>query len=537
VSVLRTVAVHPPAALDHRPGLFAALREAFPTICFEGRAAAELGGLAAMVELGGQRVAVAAAAAGTPALALLESEAEPTGTAAVEFGDSGTLDRRLRGQTLSDRHIAETAQLALTAGDETIARGAAGPLWTRNGNLDVAALAPAELADEEPLRLRLRAGRCLALLPLIELLRRLDGTGGWQPPPLRAVFLLDDPNLHWPSYGFVKLRELADHGERHGYHLALAMVPLDAWFAHPQAASLLRQRRSLSLLVHGNDHLAQELGRGGDEDALALAAQARRRVAGFEDRYGVAVSPVMAPPHEACSEAVAAALPRTGFEAITMTRPFPWLATGPGQWLAATEECGRLTGWRPADLTPAGLPVMLRHPLAGSGYSPSEVVLRAYLDQPLILYGHQNDLADGLEVLAQRTAEVAELGTARWSSLGELAAGSFERRREGELLYVRPYGRRIDLEVPADVAAVVVERPPGSRAEDSVVTPTGLAGFGERFAVDSGRRLELRLLSADAVSPTAVPTPRRRLWPVARRIAAEARDRVAPVERLVSSRR
>jgi hypothetical protein len=533
VSAGRVVGVAPAAALSRSATLFAALAEAFPTIRFEGREPGGLGGLDALVELGGTGAAEAAAASGVPALALLNLEAPAGRAEKITLGAAPSLDRRLRGRTLTDHHLGAPAPLPVPAGAAVLAEGRGGPLWTRTGRLDVASSAPVELGDDEQLRMRLRGGRCLALLPLLELLRGLEEGEGWQPPPPRATFLLDDPNLHWPSYGFVNLRELAEHGDRHGYHLALAMVPLDGWFAHPEAASLVRERRSLSLLVHGNDHLAHELGRA-DGAALALAAQAQRRIAAFERRGGLGVSRVMAPPHEACSEAIARALPRTGFEAVTMTRPFPWLARRPDEWLAATPQAGRLAGWHPADLTPTGLPVMLRHPLGGRGHSPDELVLRAYLDQPLILYGHQADLADGLDLLAELAADVGRLGPVSWGSLAALAATNLERRREGECLRVRPYGRRVEVDVPAGVSTLIVERPPGSVADDTVRGPAASVRFGEPLAVTPGERVELNLVAADAVSPASVSGPRPRAWPVARRIAAEARDRAAPLRRRVA---
>lgn len=534
MSAERTVGVHPAAELARRPELFAALAEAFPSVRFEAREATELAGIDALVELGSKEVAGAAAGAGIPSLGLLQPESPAGPSTEIELADIEGLDRRLRGRTLLDVHLAGLVPLEVPATGDVLAQHRGDPVWIRDSLLDIAAAAPAELTAGEQLRMRLRGERCLALLPLLELLRRVEGGEGWQPPPLRASFLLDDPNLHWPSYGFLKLRELADHGDRHGYHLALAMVPLDAWFAHPRAATLLRERTSLSLLVHGNDHLAQELGRA-DAGALALAAQAQRRVDAFEKRSGVPVSRVMAPPHEACSEPIALALPRAGFEAITMTRPFPWLAPSE-QWLASPREAGRLTGWRPADLTPTGLPVMLRHPMGGDGHSPSEVVLRAYLNQPLILYGHQEDLAGGLDALAAQAADVGRFGAVRWGSLGNLAASNFERRHEGERLHLRPYGRRLEVDVPAEVTELVVERPPGSAADDVVRSQAASVPFGEPFAVAAGERVELTLIAPDAVSPASVPAPPRRAWPVARRIAAEARDRAAPLRRRAASR-
>lgn len=532
--VERVVGVVPPAALSRAAGLLEALGEAFPAIRFEGREPDELGGIEAVVELGGEGGARAAAASGIPALALLGPEASAGSSTEVALGDAGGLDRRLRGRTLADAHLGLPTPATVPPGGEVLATGPTGPLWIRDGRLDVAVLEPAELARGEQLRMRLRGGRFLALLPLIELLRAVEGGEGWQPPPPRAAFLLDDPNLHRPSYGFVDLGALADHGDRHGYHLALAMVPLDGWFAHSKAAALVRERDPLSLLIHGNDHLAQELGRA-NGNALAIAAQAQRRIEAFERRSGVSVSRVMAPPHEACSEAIADALPRTGFEAITMTRPFPWLARSADQWLAETPH-SRLTGWHPADVAPSGLPVLQRHPLRGDGHSPGEVVLRAYLDQPLILYGHQEDLADGLDRLAESAADVNRLGPVRWASLGDLAATNVERRQEGDRLRLRPYGRRVAVEVPDSVSTLIVERPPGSTSDDMVHASTADVAFGEPLAVTPGERVELTLVAADAVSPAAVPAPPRRAWPVARRIAAEARDRVAPLRRRIASR-
>ena len=65
------------------------------------------------------------------------------------------------------------------------------------------ASAPAELDPEEPLRARLAPGRCLALLALVHLIRGVLGERDADTGPLRAAFVFDDPNLHWPSYGHV----------------------------------------------------------------------------------------------------------------------------------------------------------------------------------------------------------------------------------------------------------------------------------------------------------------------------------------------
>ncbi|HET9197650.1 MAG TPA: hypothetical protein VFN92_05260 [Solirubrobacterales bacterium] len=536
MSRVQLVGVHPGAELRRRPRLFRALSEAFPEVRFEAREAGETAGLDALIELGGETEARAAAAGGLRALAALVGERERGPEIDVDFTSSPEIDQRLHRQALPDRHLRGVQPLAALGGTDLLASFPDGPAWTREDLLDIVAVIPEELAEDEPLRARLGGERSLALLPLLELLRGLTAETAWRPAAPRAAFLLDDPNLRWPSYGFLSLPQLDRHAAEHRYHLSLAMVPLDARVAHPGAVRLLRESPRLSLCVHGNDHFGAELGRAREEDeALALAAQSLRRIAAFEQRAGLEVSRVMVPPHEECSEAMAGALARTGFAAISMTRPFPWLSPPPLHWLTAAGE-GALAGWDPADVTASGLPVLLRHPLAADHFSLAELALRAYLDQPLILYGHHDDLAEGLDVLAERSDSVNRLGAVRWGSLQELAAGNASWRLEGDLLRLRPYSRRIAFDVPPEARQAVVE-PPWDADGETVETPTGAIPAGEPFAVAGGAALDLRLRRADAVSPETVASPARRPWPLMRRLAGETRDRLAPARRRLRPQR
>jgi hypothetical protein len=487
-----------------------------------------MAGLDALVEFGGESEARTAAAAGLPAIAAISPESDSGPATVVDFAAETDLDRRLHGQALPDRHLAGIAPLEPGRGVEILARVADAPVWFREGRLNVVAVAAAELAEAEPLRERLGRERSLALLPLVEMLRKLTVETAWQPPPLRATFLLDDPNLHWPSYGFLSLPDLGRHAAEHDYHLALAMVPLDARVAHPKAARLLRDSEEISLCIHGNDHFGGELGRVREQgEALALAAQALRRIEAFEQRTGVPVSRVMVPPHEECSEPMAAVLARTGLAAISMTRPFPWLSPPPQHWLSATGDGQALAGWQPADITESGMPVLLRHPFADSRFSPAEAAIRVYLDQPLILYGHHDDLAEGLDVLAERSTAVNRLGPVQWGSMGEIAAANISQRLEGDLLRLRPHSRQITVDIPPEARQVVVE-PPWNAAGELVRTPNGAVPIGEPFDIPDPGPLKLHLQRPDSVAPHAVPAPPKSPWPLVRRVAGETRDRLAP---------
>jgi hypothetical protein len=282
---------------------------------------------------------------------------------------------------------------------------------------------PDELAQDEALRERLQPGRNRALLGLMRFLVDLTAHLRPTPPPLHAAFVIDDPNLRRSRYGHLDYAELLGDARAHGYHVSIAMVPLDGRLAHRdgKATRLFREgRKHLSLCIHGNDHDGPELGRPTrEEDARALIAQALRRTGAFERRTGLSVDRVMVPPHERVSEPVARALRACGFDAVCTTRPYPWVAdTLERHWLARPPEAGPLAAWGPVDLVAGGLPVLLR---AEFNHPREDLALRAFLAQPLILYGHHELLAGGPGALAEAAAQINRLGDVRWCSLGEMA--------------------------------------------------------------------------------------------------------------------
>jgi hypothetical protein len=452
----------------------------------------------------------------------------------LALSTSSLLDQRLRGAMLPDVHLAAAlggeAAISVEPGGEVLASADGQPAWARAGSLQRALLIPAELGPREALRERLCDRRSAALLPLLHFLRVQTEAIRWQPPAARAALLFDDPNLHWPSYGFVKLGELGRHARDHDYHVALATVPLDAWFAHPAALRALRKSDgAISLLVHGNDHDGGELGRiESEDDALSLAAQALRRVEAFGRRTGVGVDRVMVPPHEACSQATLSGLRRCAFEAITMTRPYPWVEFEPHSWLARPEETGALVGWGPAEFV-EGVPTLLRHPIADR--SAAELTLRAFLDQPLILYGHHEDALGGPEALLEAVEEVNRIEPAKWCSLSEIAATSFETRQDDSRLSVRLLTRKAQIEITAGIEELTIELPAiGVDPDQQILRIDGKeVNPGEPLRVDTSTSLEITLSPRDAIDPAAVPAPRRRPLAVARRLASEGRDRLRPL--------
>jgi hypothetical protein len=446
------IGVLPQGARAARTRLFDALEHAYP-IRFEeiafgdgGVALADLDGLLA---IGAE--SPAELPAGVPCLrALGEERASAGATASVAVSAHPSLARALHGAQLSDRWTDSLPTQALGPGQVTLAATDGAPAWVLapaatelvaaapdgaatepdaatpdTAPAELVSAAPAELAPGEALRERLAPGRCLALLALVHFVRRVTRDRALQAP-LDAAFVLDDPNLHWPRYGHVRYAEIARHAQEHGYHMVIAMPPIDGWLAHPRAVRVFREHPDrLSLCVHGDDHLGPELGRiHSPSEGRALADRALARAAAFQRRTGIPYERVMVPPHEQLTEAAAHGLFTAGFASVCVSRPYPWIApTRPGAAAALSTgppQRGALAGWEPRELVAGGLPVLLR---TGFNAPREDLVLRAFLGQPLILYGHHDLLADGLDVLADATAAIDALGDVRWGSLATIARG------------------------------------------------------------------------------------------------------------------
>jgi hypothetical protein len=456
---------------------------------------------------------------------------EPGGGTAVTFESARELDRRLRGAELADPAAASAVRLGADGGT-VLARSSDGPLWMRRGEHDRVAVPPKPLEAGTPLQSLLRAEDWLSLLPLLHFLRETTAAEASDPPPLRASFLVDDPNLHRPRYGHISYPELVAHSDQHGYHTAFATVPLDAWLVHRGAARLFREHRDrISLLFHGNDHLKRELGRERTgPETRAMLAQARRRIARLERQAGVEVDRVMAPPHGACSLETMRTLPAVGFEAACVSRPYPWLDGPPPE--------RPLAAWHAATMVAAGTPVVPRIPIADAR---GELPLRAFLDQPLVVYGHHQDVAGGLEPFAELAGLINAFGDVRWTGVTAISRSNYSTRIEGGELVVGALARRVDVEVPAGVEALRVElaAPEESPAWREVVVDgtrrelrdAGSVWSSEAVPVRPGARVGVEVPVPAPIDPHDVARPRGGPWPLARRVLVEARDRIEPVRR------
>ncbi len=530
-----TVALIPGSARIAYRELFRALEEAYP-VRFVGSSGSDIGSAdGVIVTPGGRRPERLT----IPCLVLEGPRAEEQRgfSFAVEMSRCAGLDRALHGQRLMEHNRKAPGPVAIENGSRVLAVAAGKPIWARSDaggtDCETASALPSELEDREFLRDHLTAGRFWSLLPIVHFLKRISCDAAETAQVRRACFVIDDPNPRFSSYGHVRFHDLARDARECNYHVAVATIPLDLLLPGRGAVSVFQESPSeLSLVVHGNDHVHRELERRrGAVEAEMVILSAAARVARFEKRAGIRIERVMCPPHGGCSPETLAALFRCGFLGLAASRPFPWEGFDDHRrW--------RLGGWLPAQLAGGGCPVVPRYPLSRD---LDDLVFRALLGQPLVLYCHQADLRDGLEPFRVAAARVAELGDVEWMSLASIMRGNARCREKDGVATVTVYSRDVRIRRPA-APTVRVEVPRVFEVGDLVrlvvdgttheVQPRTDGAASITLAnVPKGDEFRIQLSARGNLAAAPIRNLRPRAWPLARRAMTEMRDRALPLVR------
>lgn len=370
--------------------------------------------------------------------------------AEISFSQSTKLPKLLRG-----RKVVAVQGLPIGSGlleGEILAEVRRVPVWTtrlENGvRHDVNIQVAPWVAGEDRLFQHLNGQNFMRLLPLIEWMRAISDWGKWEKPPVRASFMFDDPYLHTSSYGFISFTQLAEEGKMNDFHTGLAMVPLDTYYANGRAVRIFRDNKKvLSLLFHGNNHVFRELaGDGTEDDCYSLVIEALTRIKSLEKRTGLKVDKVMAPPHGAFGVRMMRVCASLGFEAACVTWGSIWSSNKDHYWT-------RLLGAEPSRVI-EGLPVIPRMRMAME--AKNQILLSAYLGQPVVLVGHHWDIANGFDILRELAAFINGLGDVRWGSTAEIARSNFWWCLEGETLIVKPFSRLMEFFVPENVREIII---------------------------------------------------------------------------------
>jgi hypothetical protein len=535
----KKIAVAPEAEFQARRRLFGLLSELYP-VDFISEPAAMASTFDAAIVWGDLKTKGAFPIEAVPECLLISAAEEPIVSvekATVKFGSAASLDPCFRDQTMIDECLGSFPALRVQEADEVICAVHSRPYWIerRMGRsvVSVIALAPEEFAEQQTVYDHFNRRRWVRLLPVLHFLKRLVKDSDWETPPVRACLMFDDPNLHWPTYGFIDLRKLVRHAQEFNYHVCSAMVPLDGWFVSAPVAALFKEHKAnISLCMHGNDHAYVELGAPLDADGFTkLLAQGLRRIEAFEKRSGVPVSRVMVPPYGAFREEVADPMLNLRYHAACVSR-------------ASLTAWNKNKVWPPsfghpvAEFVGSGLPVIPRHVMAPGHEGAYR--LAAFLNQPIIPHGHHQDCADGFDLLANIAGCINSLGNVIWSDMASLSRSNYLLKRNGDSLMIKMLARHISVPISANVKEIAVERPwiSGGNEPELLICS---AGNGRRFSaraggkspmipIEGGCNLEVISPPPHAIDPRQVKPPSFQVWSTARRILSEARDRIAPLK-------
>jgi hypothetical protein len=371
----------------------------------------------------------------------------------VKFADDPEVPFPFRGESLRAKVAVEGQVLSLTGRERVLASTESGPVWAVGTEGDTrhfkSGFACPHIPAEENLAEVLNGERFLEILPLLHWIREISAGNKYENPPLRASFIFDDPNLHWPSYGYIDFRRIAIQAARENYHVAIATIPLDTWFTHAATAQVFRKNaRHLSLAIHGNNHLKQELARDYTPSArVSLLRQAVHRIERLENKVGLQVCRVMIPPHGACSEEMLEELPKCGFEAACISHGSLRAHNRDRLWT-------RNLGYPPSELV-QGCPILPRWGMAGN--VTNTILLAAFLGQPILLRGHHQDLKNGMELLDHLAGFINRLGPVSWPNMTGLCRMNYQWRMDGRTCRVKPLGGKITVRVPDQAVQLVIE--------------------------------------------------------------------------------
>lgn len=419
----------------------------------------------------------------------------------------------------------------------TLADKAGAPIWAVQANSHCyqhyVALPIPELNNNEPIFHHFNGNQFLTLLPLLGFLYQLTDDRRWDSPPLQACFMFDDPNLHWPTYGYIDFLAMARHAEQHNYHASFATIPLDAWFAHFPTVSLFQKyHERLSLLIHGNDHINEELARNiTNEERTRMLKQALFRIEKLEKRTNISIDRVMAPPHGACSEETLKEMALVGYEAASISRGSLAHYNRDANWV-------RTLGMRPVDNI-QGLPVFPRFRISMD--CQNAILVAALLRQPIIPVGHHQDVAENMDMLEHLSHYINSFGEVRWSNMASISRAHYSKMIDNNTLHLKMYSNMIDLLIPEGINQILVERPWWEEDRLGSLLIKTVEGFKNSapivfnapLSVQPGQQIQLIFSTqlSDLQENYGYSLNKFTVWPSIRRMITEARDRLAPIFR------
>jgi hypothetical protein len=269
----------------------------------------------------------------------------------------------------------------------------------------------------------------LRVAPAMMFIKYCAGERGWHAPHHYANFTIDDPWLRQP-YGYVDYKGLLQEMERHDFHTTIAFIPWNYDRSEPGVVGLFRNHpERFSIAIHGDNHDHKEFTdyrRKPLAVQIADLKQSLARMEKFRTLTGIPYDKVMVFPHSIAPEGTLGALKTYNYLATVNSTNVP-------------EDSARPTGLsfalRPVTLSFAGFPSISRYSVAAP-IPKYLIAINEFLGNPLLFYGHSEDLARGVAAFDSTADKVNQLEPdTQWRGLGHIVRHLYVVKLRDDSIY------------------------------------------------------------------------------------------------------
>jgi len=269
----------------------------------------------------------------------------------------------------------------------------------------------------------------LQVAPAMMFTKYCAGEKGWHAIHEYANLTIDDPWLR-QSYGYVDYKGLLEEMERHDFHTTIAFIPWNYDRSDLGVVSLFRNHPDrFSITVHGNNHDHKEFTdyrRKPLAVQIADLKQSLARMEKFRTLTGIPYDKVMVFPHSIAPEGTLGALKTYNYLATVNSTNVPEDSARPTDLSFAL---------RPVTLSFAGFPSISRYSVAAP-IPKYLIAINEFLGNPLLFYGHSEDLARGIAAFDGTADKVNELEPdTQWRGLGDIVRHLYVVKLRDDSIY------------------------------------------------------------------------------------------------------
>jgi hypothetical protein len=338
-----------------------------------------------------------------------------------EFGAVNDVTRQLAGERIPVVTEAacsfvvganRTVEPLISAVQLTPAHDRSAPVFVRTSVDPTFYLADMRLAGSQQPAAQSLARIFSEIAPMMMFVRHAAGDRAWHSVGHYANLSIDDAWLVEP-YGHLNYAGLVDEMERHNFHTTISFIPWNFDRSQADAVSIFKNHNNrLSVSVHGNNHDHREFADFGSvplNKQITNIQQALARMDRFSALTGVSYDPVMVFPHATGPEGTLTELKRYEFLATAYSLDLP---------LGAAPPSDPLFYLRTFNLDFANFPGLKRY-FAEKPVARVELAINAFLENPLLFYGHEKLFNSGIRSFNKIADAVNDVqpGT-HWCSLG-----------------------------------------------------------------------------------------------------------------------